>query len=877
MAEEIPGSKKVFIIYVNAPEDQALREQLRQHMSSLRRRELIEEWSESDIPAGYDKKSDFDKHLHEADIILLLISSYFINSDYYYSIEMPPALAKHEAGEAQVIPILLRPTDYKELPFANLRWLPTSDAAVTASSNIDEVLSQIVTSIDNLIQGREKSLSSPDSTLPLLWSVPYRKNPFFSARQHELDELHKRFTKDSALNVQAITGISGLGKTELALEYAFRYGHKYKAVFWIRCDSFEDLIASFLHIANLLQLSVESTSEEQNVIAKVKQRLANYSGDWLLIFDNVFDLAAIDEFVPESLTGNVLITTTVAKVGTFARSLKLSEMNEDEGAHLLLHRAGIATPDANHFIEARKISRLLEGLPLALDQAGAYIDVTGKSLSDYIQNYRARLNERGDHTTNRHSQTVTATFSLCFEQVRRGNAAAGEILHLCAFLNANAIPERLFITGLPELGPVLQSLSSQQLEDAIRTLQSYSLVAWADGKFNVHRLVQLVLQDGMGEDEQRQWANRAVHAVNSIFPDPKFALWPLCRSYLPQAQACAELMKQWEEIESAEGARLLDKAGYYLYQQSQYAAARSFFEQALKIQQRVLETPHPDRARTLTYLGRLSRSLGRYAEATKYYKDAFAILNQLSDQPLALAQVLDDQGELAQTQEQFPRAEKLYKRVLAIRKRHLSFDTPEIAASLANLAGIYEERGNASQAELHYEQALAIYERTLVPDHPDLALLQSNLAHFYSTQRKYTQAERLFEQAKATREQIFGPNHPKVAGTLHNLAALYIDAGNPDKYSIAEQSIRQALTIWDQAYGTQMHPDVAASIRILARLYHKQHHYDDAESNYKQALAIYEQLPGPRHLAIAQIQQDLEELRRDRERDEQAKKSPGDE
>jgi tetratricopeptide (TPR) repeat protein len=116
-----------------------------------------------------------------------------------------------------------------------------------------------------------------------------------------------------------------------------------------------------------------------------------------------------------------------------------------------------------------------------------------------------------------------------------------------------------------------------------------------------------------------------------------------------------------------------------------------------------------------------------------------------------------------------------------------------------------------------------------------------------------------------------------VAGTLHNLAALYVDIGDPDKYILAEQYIQRALTIWEQTYGTSMHPDVAASTRILGRLYSRQRLYDDAKSNYDRALAIYEQLPESKHLAIAQLQRDLEELRRDRELDEQAQKAPADE
>lgn len=297
MSAEKNQAEKILIIYVNAPEDNQLRERLNKQLSPLKRRELIEAWSIADIPPGSDWKSTLEKHLHDADIILLLISPDFVASDYYPSVEMLSTLTKREAGEALVIPILLRPTARELLPFTNLRWLPASAAAVTNWSDIDLAMYHIAKSIGDIVQGGEK-LSFPNSTPPRFWSVPYRKNRFFAVRQRELDELHNRFTidRDSPLAVQAITGLSGLGKTELALEYAFRYYHEYKAVFWLRCDSPQDLIAGFLHIADLLQLSVESTSEEQNVIGKVKQRLAYFDGNWLLIFDNVFDVASIDEF-----------------------------------------------------------------------------------------------------------------------------------------------------------------------------------------------------------------------------------------------------------------------------------------------------------------------------------------------------------------------------------------------------------------------------------------------------------------------------------------------------------------------------------------------------------------------------------------------------
>jgi tetratricopeptide (TPR) repeat protein len=874
MPSETRRARKVLIISINAPEDEELRKLLDRHMSILKHSGLIEGWSKENIPVGSDARSALAQHLNNADIILLLISVDFVNSDDCYHAEMMPALARHNAHEALVIPILLRPTDWRGLPLADLQWLPRFAKAVTLWRSKDEAFSHIVESIRKIIQDGEQALVATSDPLPPFWFMPHRRNLLFSARQNDLDELHNRFTKDrdDPLTVQAITGLPGQGKTELALEYAFRYRKEYTAVFWLRCDSRRELFADFLQIADLLRLSVESFTEEQEVIKKVKHCLTHFSERWFIIFDNAFDVSMLDDFIPTGGNGDVLITTTDQTIGTLAHALALVGMNEDDGANFLLKRAKIKQPDSDHIIKAKEMSKLLDGLPLALDQAGAYIEKTRKSLSEYIQNYCVHLDARGHNPQRRSPKTVMATFSLCFEQIKQRNLTALDILHLCAFLNAEAIPERLFVVRIPEVGSLLQSLSDDQLEEALEDLQRYSLISRDDGAFRIHRLVQIALKNEMKEDEKRQWEKRVVYAVNAIFPDVQFAVWSACQEYLPHVQVCAELMHHHHEVESPEGARLLDRAGYYLYERSQYGAAQSFFEQAVEIQQRVLRSHHPDTAHVLTHLGALSRSLGQYSQAEKYYHDARAVLEQEGhDQaPLALARIFDGQGELAQTQHFYSRAQQLYEQALEIRQRTLLLEDPDVAVSLANLAGISEEQGNFSQAKLLYEQAVAIYEKVVVPDHPAVALVLSNFARFCGDQKEYAQAERLFERAKAIRERVFGTDHPKVAGTLHNLASLSLESGDPSKYVAAERSLRHALKIWEQAYGTSAHPNSAASLRILAKLYQKQQLYSKAETLYKQALTIYTHVSGPESLDLAHVFCDLGELYSDQNENDQA-------
>ena len=179
----------------------------------------------------------------------------------------------------------------------------------------------------------------------------------------------------------------------------------------------------------------------------------------------------------------------------------------------------------------------MDGLPLALDQVGAYLQETGAPLSDYLRLYERRrvdLLARRGRLPPGHPDTVATTWSLSFQQVEQANPAAAELLRLCAFLAPDGIPEELLSQGTADLGDVLRPVAADEylLNEAIEVLRRYSLVRRnAETKLlSVHRLVQAVLIDAMKEEDQRLWAERAVRAVNSVFPE--YDAWTEAERYL---------------------------------------------------------------------------------------------------------------------------------------------------------------------------------------------------------------------------------------------------------------------------------------------------------------------------------------------------------
>src|SRR5712692_8512430 len=463
-----------------------------------------------------------------------------------------------------------------------------------------------------------------------LWNIPYRRNPYFTGREDLLTRLHELLHsgKVTALTQpQAISGLGGIGKTQTAVEYAYRSRGDYQAVLWASAASRETLISDFVALAALLQLPERDVADQGVVVAAVKRWLASNKG-WLLILDNADDLELAADFLPLASSGYILLTTRAQSTGAIANSLEVEKMAQPEGAQLLLRRAKklaagapleqATAPDRSL---AEAVVRELDGLPLALDQAGAYIEETNCGLSGYLDLYRTHrkdLLQRRSKLRTDHPEPVAATWSLSFQKVEQANPAAADLLRLCAFLDPEAIPEDIITQGAAEAGPLLQPVATDlfQLNEAIEVLRWFSLIRRnAETKtLNMHRLVQVVLRDGMDKKTQRKWAQRAVKAVNAAFPGVEYSTWPRCQACLPHALACAALIEQ-HTFTFSEAAQLLGQVGWYLREHALYAQAEALLQQALSICE---HAPDPED----TYIGvilnnlvLLYQALGKYAQS----------------------------------------------------------------------------------------------------------------------------------------------------------------------------------------------------------------------------------------------------------------------
>ncbi len=602
----------------------------------------------------------------------------------------------------------------------------------------------------------------------------------------------------------ALGGLGGVGKSQTAVEYAHRYLEEYDYVLWVAAQSREELVSGYSTIAGLLKLPLADAKDQTLAVGAIQRWLASHER-WLLILDNADDLAMAREFMPSGKNGHVLVTTRARAVGAVARLVDVQEMGTDEGALFLLRRSKYIAEDASldaaaeaDQASAKQITTQLDGLPLALDQAAAYIEETSCGLSDYLELYLKHapelLRRRGLLASNH--PPVATTWALSFENIEKANPAAAELLKFCSFLHPDAIPEELFREGAPELGPELGAVVSDALalNGAISEILKYSLLRRDPNAHivEIHRLVQAVLKQGMDKNTQRLWGERAVRAANCAFPNVKFSNWPLCDRLLPHAHECAKLINKWD-FQFAEAAQLLAKTRMYLFDRARYTEAETMNKQGLTVQERALGPEHPDVAKQLNYLAVLYGRQGRHAKA-----------------------------------------EALFGRVLAIQEKALGPDHPDVAWSLNSLGALYSRQGRHGEAECLHKRALAIREKTLEPEHPDIAWSLNSLGAVYDRQSRYAEAEPLFKRALAIREKAFGPDHPDVSWSLNLLAELY---GHIGRYEKAEPLFKRALVIREKALGPE-HPDVVTSLETYALLLRDMGRPDEASMLESRARAI---------------------------------------
>jgi tetratricopeptide (TPR) repeat protein len=703
--------------------------------------------------------------------------------------------------------------------------------------------------------------SSREDTPPkIYWNIPDVES-IFSGRENVLKELHQVLSKTRRA---ALGGMGGMGKTRTAIEYAYRHRSEYHAVFWIRAETKSSIISGFIEIATLLKLrEIDDYLKEEAAISKVQLWLSEHPG-WLLVFDNVSDFSTIRDFIARCGDGYVLMTTRMQAIRGIAKPIKLDKMLTEEGALLLLrsaHRineqAQLEKAKPSDLASALTISNELGGLPLALEHASAFIEENFLSPEDYLHLYRQegkKIRAWHGELAEKEQPSVTITFSLAFESVAAMNAASADLLRLCAFLSPDAIPEEVLIEGYNSLGDNIKSVATNDFlrTEMIKAAARLSLLTRdPDAKtLSIHLLVQDVLRDGMDNETQRMWVERAVFALNRAFAERDyFQNWSQCWRLLPHLQACKKLIEGWR-LGSMEAGQLMHKAGAFLWERARYAEAEEFLILAKEIRQKQPGKEYSDLARTLHQLADLYREEGKLKEAEQLYQRELSLWENVKEEDyrLDLSRCLHGLALLYRGWRSYEKAEPLFTRAIPIRLNLLGENDLHTAWLQGDLGEFYCSMQRYDEGRPLLERAIEVIKAAPNggPEHPLVGLYLRDLGG-YCKRDEPEEAEKLLAQAVEIQKKVYGSNHLHVAKTIYFFAELY---QRERRYSEAEDAYLKALDIMSRSIPDNHH-DYAMVLNSLTLYYHERRRFEDAEAGYKRVLQIRIELFGPSHISVA--------------------------
>jgi Tetratricopeptide repeat len=633
-------------------------------------------------------------------------------------------------------------------------------------------------------------------------------------------------------------GLGGAGKTSVAVEYAYRHLTEAGVAWQFPAEDTMVLAAGFGELA--AQLGARGLADARDPVASVHAVLARFIASWLLIFDNAADMASVAAFLPPAGPGRVLITSQ--NPNWPGQPLEVPVLDPDVAAGFLASRTG--DPDRQ---AARDVADMLGGLPLALEQAAAYMRAIGDTLAGYLTLFRQRRAEllaRGEPTG--YTKTVASTWALAFDRLRQTEPRAIGLLRLLAFCAPEAIPLRLLLQPRPglaerlgqEVAPVLVPLLEDRLAagDAIEALGRYSLVTLAGaGLASVHRLVQLVTADQITAELARQWREAAAAVIEAAIPDdPRLpASWPDYAALLPHAQRAL-----------ADDSGGMRKIANYLGESGSYAAARDIHQRALDALASELGPEHPSTLLVRQEAAGWTGLAGDPAGA----RDQFAALLPAVERVMGAEHpdVLTSRDEAASWAGQAgdpAGARDLSAALLPVRERVLGPEHPATLTTRANLARWTGEAGDRAGARDLLAALLPVRERVLGPEHPDTLAARHELARWTGQAGDPAAARDLFAALLPVRERISGPEHPDTVRARANLARWTGEAGDP---AGARDQYATLLPVRERLLGPE-HPRTLTTRHSLAFWTGEAGDPAGARDQYAELLPAFERVLGPEH------------------------------
>ena len=752
-------------------------------------------------------------------------------------------------------------------------------------------------------------ISPPEASI---WFEVRKPVESFTGRKRELEILHKEvqhIKRENKHNVTvisqmtSISGLGGIGKSEVARMYARKHCHDYDGnVIWLNAETNGMLKDSFHRLAkDHLNISTKSIDGQEKDISSIVQEVYKYFSKRksLFIFDNAEKLRTdkkqdkgIDKFLPnfQTIDDNepyIIITSRNKNWGKMIKVITLDVLTEEEAVEFI--KKELEVSDESQEKEIRQLAKTLQYFPLALQQAVAYIKHTDEKLKNvvkdkfkiidylkrYEQNARKLLNFNfPENSNNCYIKTTLITWEVTLEKMKQKEHGrqALEVLETIAYFAPDNIPTKIFLEiakwDIEEMGSIVE-LAAQ-----------YSMINLEQGVINIHRLVQQVIRLMLREQQrEKDTLKRAIKLLKTPIEEAKtdstkyfphaISVWNYI-SYDNNRMVTNEYIKfssrityeliiynRYQEaykisLQTLELLKNILRMGNISALNTEFdmtlvlgdQSIHKIFKDVFKLTKRVLGVEHPSTLMTRYNMALVLNNHGKYDEALGIYQSNLAIQERVLgvEHPNTLT-TRHNIASLLDNQGKYDEALGIYQSILAIQERVLGVEHPSTLTTRHNMALVLDNQGKYDEALGIYQSNLAIEERVLGVEHPSTLTTRHNMALVLYNQGKYDEALGIYQSNLAIQERVLGVEHPSTLTTRHNMALLLDNQG---KYDEALGIYQNVLNIQERVLGVE-HPDTLTTRHNMALVLYNQGKYDEALGIYQSNLAIQERVLGVEH------------------------------
>lgn len=710
----------------------------------------------------------------------------------------------------------------------------------------------------------------------LLWNIPYQKHPNFVGRDELLLTIEKNLIEYPE---QILTGLGGVGKTQLAVEYSFKNKEKYNIIWWIRAKNETTILSDFKELCKELGLPVKNQKGE-HILTSVLKKWMQTNDKWLLIFDNIEDLDLYKKYISTNPKGHIIVTT---RRQDSVNSLLIDILKPEDSSLFLLR-----STSQNDKNKAELLADELGYLPLALEQASAYIRQTGLTIDEYYNRFlshKAEIIGRGKALNN--EDTILTIWDLSLSEVSKKLDLCREFMNFCSFLSPFNITQEIFVDENERFYPRFLSDKIQSIldmDDILSLLMNYSLIQSRNGIFSIHPLLQTVIISRLSHDDKINYIVCVLDVLNK------------CSTQVAKRRGLNVIISHlFNIIEHTENeniinenvisilnklSKILFEFGHYkltlqlgekkinycksLYGENDEKTAKSYHDfavsltstgdlnEAKKLTEKSLENKGISIDSRINYLNTLSNielKIGQKEVALKIINEAECLYHKNTadiecDDSLEL--ILNTQGKIYRETCEYQKAEeKLLKAIELMEHRK---DFLNMAHGYSDLGTLFFEKGDYIKAEYYHKKAIDLDVKIFGSNHPYVARDYSNLGLVFFNNFNKILAKKYFRKSLAINLEFFSEiPSVELATAYNNLGLVYEIEG---KYDESISYFQKTIDLYNHL-NCLGYPSLSQAYYNLGSSYFNKGDTSLAEKNINEALKNDLSLYGEKHIEVA--------------------------